>query len=614
MDRKSIIVLVVCFLLLIAWYPLVNKLYPPKPLPPQSTNVVGAASNQTSLTSVPVPPAPATAAPASSASAPAAPAVQPAAPEQTLVLETADARYTFSSHRGGLKLVELLRYPANVGCRNGTTDTNALASLNTGAPLPALALLGGEALEGDGVWTLSKTAGNAVRAEKQLPNGLALVKEFAAGGNYVLTASVRLENRSAQPLALPAQEWVVGTATPISAKDDGLTMGVYWFDGSSAEHVDETWFANRSFFGCLGVPSQPRAVYQSHGGAPVWAAVHNQFFTMIAVPRNTGAPPAAVVSRHIELPPLAAPGTPGVSAIASKPFGFQTALVFPAAVLAPGQKWEQSFDLYAGPKEYKILSRLDHKQELVMAFGGFFGFFAKALLLSMNGLHALFGGLLGYGWVIILITVVIKLVFWPLTNASTKSMKRMAALQPQMKALQEKYKDDPKKMNQKLMEFMKEHKVNPMGGCLPMLLQIPVFFGFFTMIRTAIELRGAKFLWVCDLSQPDTLFVLPGLNFPFNLMPLLMGVTMFYQARMTPASPGMDPMQQKIMKYMPLMFLVFLYNFSAGLTLYWTVQNLLTIAQMKITKATDPAAPAPGAKSGAPAPAKPAGPPPKRRR
>jgi YidC/Oxa1 family membrane protein insertase len=162
-------------------------------------------------------------------------------------------------------------------------------------------------------------------------------------------------------------------------------------------------------------------------------------------------------------------------------------------------------------------------------------------------------------------------------------MKRMAALQPQMKAIQDKYKDEPAKMNQKVMEFMKENKVSPLGGCLPMVIQIPVFFGFYKMIQTAIELRGASFLWATDLSQADTVAHVAG--FPINPLPLVMGVTMLWQARLTPPSPGMDPMQQKIMKYMPLMFMVFLYNMSAGLTLYWTVQNLLTIAQMQLTKA-----------------------------
>jgi YidC/Oxa1 family membrane protein insertase len=159
-----------------------------------------------------------------------------------------------------------------------------------------------------------------------------------------------------------------------------------------------------------------------------------------------------------------------------------------------------------------------------------------------------------------------------------------------MNAIKEKYKDDPVKMNKKTMEFMKENKVSPLGGCLPMLLQIPVFFGFYRMIQSAIELRGAHFLWVRDLSKADTLFVIPGTALPFNLLPLIMGVTMLWQARLTPPSPGMDPMQAKMMRYMPLMFLVFLYNFSAGLALYWTVQNLLTIAQTKLTRMVPEAA------------------------
>lgn len=205
----------------------------------------------------------------------------------------------------------------------------------------------------------------------------------------------------------------------------------------------------------------------------------------------------------------------------------------------------------------------------------------------MNGLHALG---LGYGLAIIAITVIIKLVFWPLTAASTRSMKRMQELQPQMKAIQVKYKDDPVKMNKKTMEFMKENKVSPLGGCLPMALQIPVFFGFFQMIQSAIELRGARFLWATDLSQSDTVFMLPGLDFPVNPLPIIMGASMFWQAQLTPPSPGMDPMQQKLMKYMPMMFLVFLYQQPAGLTLYWTVQNFLTIVQMKLTK-TKPAGP-----------------------
>ena len=182
-------------------------------------------------------------------------------------------------------------------------------------------------------------------------------------------------------------------------------------------------------------------------------------------------------------------------------------------------------------------------------------------------------------------------------------MKRMQALQPQMNAIKEKYKDDPAKMNKKTMEFMKENKVNPVGGCLPMLIQLPIFIGFYRMIQSAIELRGAPFLWIGDLSQPDTLFIIhglgafpfigiPGVGLPINLLPLIMGATQLWQISLTPPSPGVDPAQQKLMKYMPLMFLVILYNFSAGLTLYWTAQNLLTIAQTKLTKTVPVTVPA----------------------
>jgi len=194
-------------------------------------------------------------------------------------------------------------------------------------------------------------------------------------------------------------------------------------------------------------------------------------------------------------------------------------------------------------------------------------------------------------------------VFWPLTAKSTRSMKRMQALAPELKALQEKYKDDVQKLTQKQWEMYRKHKVSPMSGCLPMLIQMPVFIGFFTMIRSAIELRGAHFLWVTDLAKPDTLFMIPGLTFipfistpeglPFNLLPLLMGGAMVWQSHLTPPSPGMDQSQAKIMRYMPLLFLAFLYNYSSGLTLYWTVNNLLTIAQTKLTKTLqDPVAPA----------------------
>lgn len=581
MDRKSIIILVVSFIFLMAWYPLVvNKLYPPKPLP-RGTNavasVVGTNATGTTNSTVASPPS------LEAAHGDSVPFVIPAGiQEQVLELTNSVAHYTFTSHGGGLKEVELLEYPESVSraAQKGQPVAHRVATLNSFTPAPAMAILGTDAVQGDGVFQLTRTA-TGVRAEKTLTNGLTIIKDFQLGTNYLLTANVRMENTSDAPLALPQQDWIVGTATPLGANNQATTVGVVWYNGVKTEEVGSAFFSSRGFM-CM--PKVPPAEYRAGASNVTWAAVHNQFFTLAAMPQQ---PANAVVVHKINLP-LQAINTPAQLSTANTPppEGFFTALVYPSLVLAPHQGVDRTINLFAGPKEYKTLAkigaRFNNNIDLVMGYGGFFGFFAKGLLLAMNWLHAVIR--LPYGLAIIAITVIIKGLFWPLTAASTRSMKRMAALQPQMKAIQEKYKDDAVKMNKKTMEFMKEHKVSPLGGCLPMLLQIPVFFGFYRMIQSAIELRGAPFLWVPDLSQPDTLFIIPGTGFPFNLLPLLMGVTMLWQARMTPPSPGMDPAQQKIMKYMPLMFMVFLYNFSAGLTLYWTVQNLLTILQTKLTR------------------------------
>ncbi|MEM8868681.1 MAG: membrane protein insertase YidC, partial [Verrucomicrobiota bacterium] len=205
-------------------------------------------------------------------------------------------------------------------------------------------------------------------------------------------------------------------------------------------------------------------------------------------------------------------------------------------------------------------------------------FISKLLLSFMYAIHAL---VQNWGVSIVIMTICIKLLFWPLTAKASQSQKRMASIQGPMAELKEKYKDNPQKMQQETLKLFKEHRVNPVAGCLPMLIQMPIFLGLFYMLRSASELRHEPFLWVSDLSQPDTLTEIAG--FPINILPLFMGVTMYFQMRMMPVSPTADPAQQKIFKLLPFVFLIFLYNFSSGLVLYWTVQNLLTILQQKIT-------------------------------
>ncbi len=590
MDRKSIIVLSVCFVLFVLWAQLTPRFYPPKMI--SRTNTIASATN--------VAASPNTA--TSLEAANQAPWIAPksGAPEELVVVANDLARYTFTSHGGGLKLVELLKYPESVSkASKASTVARRVATLNAQAQQPVLSLQGSETLVGDGIYKLGNFSGtwtdgtngaravSGIRAEKLLTNGLFVVKEFELGSNYLVNVRVRFENRAAQALMLPPQQWVSGTATPLDAQDDEALVGLHWYDmvAKSDHTVDRAHFDNKTL-GCF--PGTPRTEYRQAGNVS-WVSAHNQFFFVALMP---GAPAAEVTATKFDVPPPSREEMAAHPGSRANQFAFQANMHFAATNLAAGQTLEQQFILFAGPKEFRTLERiaaqLKNELDSVMGYGGFFGFFSRLLLLSMNGLNALG---LSYGLAIIAITVIIKLLFWPLTQASTRSMKRMQKLQPQMKAIQEKFKDDPAKMNKKTMEFMKEHKVSPLGGCLPLVLQIPVFIGFFKMVQSAIELRGASFLWASDLSRPDTIFTIPGMDFNVNPLPLLMGGTMLWQASLTPPSPGMDPAQQKIMKYFPLIFLFMLYNYSAGLTLYWTVQNLLSIAQMKLTKTVDEPAP-----------------------
>ena len=595
MDKTGIIVISVCVLLLGWWFVEQNK-FARQAAQYQQTNELARAQSQPAATNAGA----LETAPATTRSAGAPPtAFNPNLPEQTLVLTNARARYTFTSRGGGLKLVELLDYPQTVSARWKTTNgsqSNGVASLNTLAQIPTLAVLGDESFVGDGNFTLSRV-GEGVRAEKAFPDGLRLIKEFQPGSNYLVQASVRLENRSDKALTLPAQELVVGTGTPMDADDNNFPSygGAMWYDGTTPQVCNPGYFnTNTSILGII--PHTPHSVYRAGASNVVWAAVFNQFFALAAMPKQ---PAEQVLGSPVTLPPFPnIEQQPG----AALPQGVQAALVYPALTLTANSSVERQIVLFAGPKEYRTLARvgaeLQNHADLVMNFGtgfaSFWGigtFFAKFLLSGMNALHDLTK--LGYGWTIVLITVLLRGIFWPLMAASTRSMKRMQALKPEMDALKEKYKDDQQKYTQKQMELWKKHGVNPMSGCWPMLLQMPVFMGFFTMIRSAIELRGAPFLWVTDLSKPDTLFMIPGVNFPFNLLPLLMGGAMLWQSHLTPPSPGMDASQQKLMRYMPLIFLVFLYNYSGGLALYMTISTSLSVLQTKLTKnLKDPAAPA----------------------
>lgn len=235
-------------------------------------------------------------------------------------------------------------------------------------------------------------------------------------------------------------------------------------------------------------------------------------------------------------------------------------------------KGDIALEGYIGPKDYKLLESINPNLTDVVEYG-IITFFAKPLFLLLNYLYGLCGN---WGWAIVLLTFIVRVVLYPLTYKGMVSMQKLKDLAPKMKELQQKYKGEPQKLQAHMMDLYKKHGANPMGGCLPILLQMPVFFAIYRVLYNAIELKGANWLlWIQDLSIMDPYFVLP----------ILMGITMYLQQHLTPTT-FTDPMQEKIFKFLPLIFTIFFVTFPAGLVLYWFVNNIFSIIQQVLINKT----------------------------
>ena len=236
----------------------------------------------------------------------------------------------------------------------------------------------------------------------------------------------------------------------------------------------------------------------------------------------------------------------------------------PLPEIAAGATLDFPIELYAGPQTTSVISQVADNLQLAKDYGKVH-IFASPLFWLLNKLHDYVSN---WGWAIVLLTIIVKAVLYPLTNASYRSMAKMRAVAPRLQSLKEKYGDDRMALQQAMMKMYKDEKINPLGGCLPMLLQIPVFIGLYWAIFTSVELRQAPWIgWITDLSRPD----------PWFILPIIMAITMFIQTSLNP--PPTDPLQAKMMKLMPVIFSVMFFFFPAGLVLYWVVNNILTIAQ-----------------------------------
>ena len=304
------------------------------------------------------------------------------------------------------------------------------------------------------------------------------------------------------------------------------------------------------------------------GGEPLvkWAAVTNKYFCVMM----KSAAPFRMVRERAFAQLGEKDATPFVS-VGAKIDEF---------ILAPGAEKDFDFDFYCGPKVIHQLDAFEPSAGRVMHLSwGPLDYLARLLLWILIKFHSFTGN---YGWSIILLTLLVRILFYPLTARGNASMKKMQAIQPKLKELREKYKDNPQLLNTKMMELYRAEGVNPFGGCLPILLQIPVFFALYATLDGAVELRQASFLWCHDLAAADTVAKINLHFFTFKLNPLVLVMTglMVLQQHMTPMS--MDPAQKKMMLLMPFVMLIFFYDLPSGLTLYWTVSNIFSIIQLRL--------------------------------
>jgi YidC/Oxa1 family membrane protein insertase len=543
MDRKAWIAVILSVLGLAAWQWFYVKTYSRKP-------------------------------PAVSAKAPAspspsvAPALTPPPKEESSALEAQsqtlhnpNAEYVFSNDKGGIERAVLLLH---LGENKQAISLNGSRTMPIGAvgEIPAEAW-GGFTMQAD------PETGQAVFTKRD-PDGLEITKRFVVpqsgtkDGTYVVRMQLIFRNGGNSDLQRKGYFVSTGGAAPIHRNDLPMYTKFDWMHGTKFVSIDVNWF-NASSMPLLGIQMrEARALYQEAREDVVWAGVASQYFCTIVTAEKTKGTSAAATrfdTRRLNEVPV---------------YGIQGAVGMPGFQLTPGQSLEESFEIYAGPKDLSQLRKLGRGQEAVMNFG-MFGFVSEFLLWTMNKLNGVFHS---YAAAIIILTIIIKTLLWPIQNRATNQLRKMSLLTPKMTELREKYKDDPQKMNEEVMKLYREYGVNPFSGCVPMLIQIPIFFGFYAMLGSAIELRNSSFLWVQDLSQPDTVFRIGG--FPVNVLPIVMAGSMIWQMAISPKSG--DAMQQRIFYFMPVIFLVFCYNYASGLALYWTTQNLFSIVQLYLTR------------------------------
>ena len=569
MDRKNFFLGMACIVGAFALFFLTKPATPPPGATPAPSAVVAPAAPALVAK-------PATTLPASTQSGRSVPRES----AQPFILQNDHLKVTLTNRGGAIREIRLKKEFADVTNQgvivfNAGNDESALA---LALKNPVTGKL--ETLLSEFVVQPGRTA-DTITLVGGLADGTRIERTFtltAKAGTVAEPYSLGFVTKVIPPAGKPAATvWVsTGCWQPTEGDSANQFLSVLAYDGDDLTRVGLDVFSDSSgFFGLGAHKAQADHAVASVAKPLLWVASGNQFFSSIVHPTDAGARGAR--TEVLVLPVGFEGGKRGLQAFASwEPV--------PAADLSRTFAGE----FFVGPKEYARVAALPDGQVAVLQFSKLLGFISfgavcKLLLAVLGGVHWLleWSGDWSWGWAIVLLTCLIKVITWPLTAIQMKAAKKMQKFAKPMQDIREKHKDNPEKMQKELMKLYTENKINPFAGCLPILIQMPIFFGLYTAFQTTVELRLHSFLWIADLSAPDTVFHLGG--FPVNLLPVLMGITMWLSMRMSPQPSG-DGSQKMIFLMMTLLFPVICYPMASALTLYMTIQNLLTMLQTWLTK------------------------------
>lgn len=528
MEKRAFIAVIISLIILLLYQEWVTRQYGgPQAPAPEKEEAVPAPAQKPQPKFQPPPP----------------PATLPSLPVKEILVETDHYVARFTNQGARLKSFKLKHYRSSVDPKSPPFEMVASVP---GVPYPlGIRLQETKAMDDEGVLyavrggdlKLTGDSEGTLIFQGRTPTGALLTKEFSfKGSGYSIGLEISAEGSGSGPLGL------LLTAHPEEKRRSG----------------------DAAFEGVLGLIE--KKLIREHGedlakgkefsGSVSWVGFGYTYFLFAVLPQSET-----------------------LERVAVKQAG--PALVMEVADQSGASAGEKNrHTLFIGPKEFDVLKSMGQGLEQSIDFG-YFGLISVPLLYLLHFSHRF---TTSYGVDIILLTVLIKLLMAPLTHKSFASMKQMQKLQPQMERIKEKFKDDKEKLNKEIMELYRRNKVNPLGGCLPMLLQFPVFIGLYNALLTPIELRHAPFLWIKDLSRPDwesLPVTLGGWSLGIPILTLLMGASMFVQQWMTPSAG--DPNQKRMMYLMPIVFTAMFVNFPSGLTIYWLVNNILSVLQQYLT-------------------------------